>query len=168
MRRFLLHVLPRGFVKIRHFGFLANRERKRALPLCSTLLFPSQPVTQSDRSPPREVRLCPYCQGTLVPVARLTAVQVQTRNPIPALDTVMIGHALTIFIAPVHRPRAVLPEVCSKSFRTDRGSIFHRPRHLILPRNTPQRIPFSGSSTRQKSPNCHSKLSSISETASFK
>ena len=87
MRRFLLHVLPRGFVKIRHFGFLANRERKRALPLCSTLLFPSQPVTQSDRSPPREVRLCPYCQGTLVPVARLTAVQVQTRNPIPALHT---------------------------------------------------------------------------------
>src|SRR5215471_12496248 len=30
MRRFLLHVLPCGFVKIRHFGFLANRERKRA------------------------------------------------------------------------------------------------------------------------------------------
>jgi hypothetical protein len=91
MRRFLLHVLPRGFVKIRHFGFLANRERKRALPLCSTLLSSSQPVTESARtetsSAPREVRFCPYCQGTLVLVARLNAAQFQARNLIPALDT---------------------------------------------------------------------------------
>jgi hypothetical protein len=33
MRRFLLHVLPRGFVKIRHFGYLANREKKARSPL---------------------------------------------------------------------------------------------------------------------------------------
>ena len=35
LRRFLLHVLPKGFVRIRHFGFLANRRRATTLPLCS-------------------------------------------------------------------------------------------------------------------------------------
>ena len=34
LRRFLLHLLPRGFVRIRNFGFLANRRRARLLPLC--------------------------------------------------------------------------------------------------------------------------------------
>jgi hypothetical protein len=33
LRRFFLHVLPRGFVRIRHFGFLANRRRSKLLPL---------------------------------------------------------------------------------------------------------------------------------------
>jgi hypothetical protein len=38
LRRFLLHVLPPGFVRIRHFGFLANRRRGTLLPLCLQLL----------------------------------------------------------------------------------------------------------------------------------
>ena len=38
LRRFMLHVLPRGFVRIRFFGFLANRRRKQLLPLCRQLL----------------------------------------------------------------------------------------------------------------------------------
>ena len=38
IRRFLLHVLPDGFMRIRHFGFLANRSKKRALPQCRKLL----------------------------------------------------------------------------------------------------------------------------------
>ena len=38
LRRFLLHVLPHGFVRIRFFGFLANRRRKSLLPLCQQLL----------------------------------------------------------------------------------------------------------------------------------
>jgi hypothetical protein len=44
LRRFLLHVLPRGFVRIRSFGFLANRRRARLLPLCQRLLadYPTQ------------------------------------------------------------------------------------------------------------------------------
>jgi hypothetical protein len=88
MRRFLLHVLPRGFVKIRHFGFLANRETKRALPLCSVLLSSTQPAIDAGRAEnSREARLCHYCQGMLVPLARLTFVQLQARNLIPALDT---------------------------------------------------------------------------------
>jgi len=38
LRRFLWHVLPKGFVRIRHFGFLANRKRATNLPLCFPLL----------------------------------------------------------------------------------------------------------------------------------
>ena len=38
LRRFLLHVLPTGFGRIRFFGFLANRRRKSLLPLCRHLL----------------------------------------------------------------------------------------------------------------------------------
>jgi len=91
MRRFLLHVLPRGFVKIRHFGFLANRETKRALALCSALLSSTQPAVESPRpeisSSPRPVRLCPHCTGTLVLIARLSAPQLLARHLTPALDT---------------------------------------------------------------------------------
>jgi hypothetical protein len=34
LRRFLLHLLPRGLMRIRNFGFLANRQRAKLLPLC--------------------------------------------------------------------------------------------------------------------------------------
>jgi hypothetical protein len=91
MRRFLLHVLPRGFVKIRHFGFLANRERKSALALCSALLPSTQPAVETAgaqiSSPPRPVRLCPHCPGTLLLIARLSAAQLLARHLIPAQDT---------------------------------------------------------------------------------
>jgi hypothetical protein len=46
LRRFLLHTLPRGFVRIRSFGFLANRRRATLLPLCQQLL-PTNPRPQS-------------------------------------------------------------------------------------------------------------------------
>jgi len=38
LRRFLLHVLPPGFVRIRHFGFLAHRRRAALWPLCFQFL----------------------------------------------------------------------------------------------------------------------------------
>ena len=38
IRRFLLHVLPKGFVRIRHFGFMANYQRTESLDLCRKLL----------------------------------------------------------------------------------------------------------------------------------
>ena len=43
IRRFLLHVLPDGFVKIRHFGFLSNRHRKECLEACRMLLGVKEP-----------------------------------------------------------------------------------------------------------------------------
>lgn len=69
IRRYLLHILPPGFVKIRHFGFLANRSRREALQLCRSLLpmpatAPSDSLTATQR---RAVeRICPLCKiGTL-------------------------------------------------------------------------------------------------------
>ena len=54
IRRFLLHVLPRGFMRIRHFGFLANRTKAHALARCRELLRveapqPSEPVNAAER-----------------------------------------------------------------------------------------------------------------------
>ncbi|HMD16369.1 MAG TPA: IS91 family transposase [Terriglobales bacterium] len=83
LRRFLLHLLPKGFVRIRHFGFLANRRRANVLPLCFQLLgAPPQtdPETSATQSP-RPLWLCPNCGGPMVVIERLTAAQIQLRSP---------------------------------------------------------------------------------------
>ena len=85
LRRFLLHVLPKGFVRIRHFGFLANRRRHTVLPLCLQLLgaAPSS-QTEPEASPtqqPSPLWLCPKCGGKMVVIERLTAAQIQLRSP---------------------------------------------------------------------------------------
>jgi hypothetical protein len=54
IRRFLLHVLPSGFMKIRHSGFLANCHRKKKLALCRDLLGVSTPQELDD--PPDDTR----------------------------------------------------------------------------------------------------------------
>jgi len=46
LRRFFLHVLPKGFVRIRHFGFLANRFRVSRLELGGQLLASSSSIPQ--------------------------------------------------------------------------------------------------------------------------
>jgi hypothetical protein len=50
LRRFVQHVLPRGFPRIRYFGFLANRRRRKMLPLCRALLD-QQPPPPTATSP---------------------------------------------------------------------------------------------------------------------
>src|SRR5258708_4585494 len=51
--RFLLHILPKGFVRIRNFGFLANRKRATPLPLCFQLLgSPQRPQDEQHASSP--------------------------------------------------------------------------------------------------------------------
>jgi hypothetical protein len=47
IRRFLLHILPGGFVRIRQFGFLANRARREKLALCRTLLNAPTPLSNA-------------------------------------------------------------------------------------------------------------------------
>lgn len=80
VRRFLLHVLPKGFVKIRHYGLLANRNRKAKLVLCRRL-------TSSNFYRPRfaglsnfevacllagrDLRLCPVCRSGQMKVTGL-------------------------------------------------------------------------------------------------
>src|SRR5271169_3531531 len=85
LRRFLLHTLPKGFVRIRHFGFLANRRRAALLPLCFQLLgaVPQPQVEQqaSDAKEPRPLWRCPQCGGPMVVIERLTAAQIQLRSP---------------------------------------------------------------------------------------
>jgi Putative transposase/Transposase zinc-binding domain len=82
LRRFLIHTLPRGFVRIRSFGFLANRRRASLLPLCRQLLAinqppptPAPPATGSGH--PSSTWRCPQCGGSMVVVERLTAPQIQ-------------------------------------------------------------------------------------------
>jgi Putative transposase/Transposase zinc-binding domain len=75
IRRFLLHVLPSGFVKIRHFGFLANRNRREALALCRSLLPPPPaPVSTllTETQQHAVERKCPFCKtGTLHVIDRI-------------------------------------------------------------------------------------------------
>jgi len=82
IRRFLLHVLPAGFVKIRHFGLLANRNRRQAIALCRLRLGASSPdidtlLTAQQKS--ALSRSCPQCRcGTLHVIARYSAVEPAT------------------------------------------------------------------------------------------
>jgi len=85
LRRFLLHLLPKGFVRIRHFGFLANRRRATLLPLCFQLLgaLPQPQVEQqaSAAKEPRSLWRCPKCGGPMRVIERRYAAQLQLRSP---------------------------------------------------------------------------------------
>jgi hypothetical protein len=85
LRRFLLHLLPKGFVRIRNFGFLANRRRATLLPFCFQLLGAAQePQAKQDVSSTNDSHnlwRCPQCGGPMVVVERLTAAQIQLRSP---------------------------------------------------------------------------------------
>ena len=85
LRRFLLHLLPEGFVRIRNFGFLANRKRATSLPLCFQLLAaPKQPQagqSTSFNTDSRDSWPCPICGGPMVLIERLTAAEIQLRSP---------------------------------------------------------------------------------------
>ena len=87
LRRFLLHVLPSGFVRIRYYGFLTNSKRGQLLPLCRQLIArvnPSCTISLPGAEPVRNSLACPRCGGRLLIVERFTAAQLRTRAP-PAL-----------------------------------------------------------------------------------
>ncbi|MGE0304130.1 MAG: IS91 family transposase [Phycisphaerales bacterium] len=66
MRRFLLHVLPDGFHRIRHYGLFANAARKANVEMARRLLEASAPVApQMDAAPAYEVP-CPCCGGRML------------------------------------------------------------------------------------------------------
>jgi hypothetical protein len=85
LSRFLLHLLPEGFVRIRNFGFLANRKRATLLPLCFHLLGSAQEpqAAQHASSPEDSAGLwrCPKCGGPMKVIERLTAAEIQLRSP---------------------------------------------------------------------------------------
>ena len=79
LRRFLQHVLPKGFVRIRFFGFLAARRRGELLPLCQQLLE-TDPATTAKPSLSGPTCIpatwtCPSCGSPMVVVERLDAWQ---------------------------------------------------------------------------------------------
>jgi len=92
LRRFLLHVLPRGFMRIRYYGFLANRHRAQKLQQVRRLLSdetsssktdPSNPEPPSPQAEPAdELELCPKCKkGRLVVIARIGALVDHPQKP---------------------------------------------------------------------------------------
>lgn len=81
LRRFVLHVLPKGFVRIRFFGFLANRFRARCLELCRNLLSTSTAEKQkTDPLPEPSTWLCPHCGTRMSVVQRFTPAQWSSRG----------------------------------------------------------------------------------------
>ena len=70
IRRFLMHTLPNGFVRIRYYGFLANRDRHQRLDQCRRLLgapnLPTQPAEEvqisAEDSPCPSPTTCPICR----------------------------------------------------------------------------------------------------------
>src|SRR6266478_3953642 len=87
LRRFLLHLLPRGFMRIRNFGFLANRRRAALLPLCFQSLASAADVPARTTSPAADHPCsstywnCPVCGGSMHVVERLSAAQLLPRSP---------------------------------------------------------------------------------------
>ncbi len=88
IRRFLLHILPRGFMKIRYFGFLANTNKSECIPLLRKLINPHAKITKTLPETFQEmllrltgvdITLCPKCcQGKMARVELL---------PVPKHDT---------------------------------------------------------------------------------
>jgi hypothetical protein len=75
LRRFFLHILPSGFTRIRHYGFLGNSVRNRKVPLIRDLIGQAAPLKNSETVSERMTRyfdeapdLCPHCKvGKLQP-----------------------------------------------------------------------------------------------------
>jgi hypothetical protein len=94
IRRFLLHILPEGFQRIRYYGFLANRYRKEKLALCRRLLQmpapePSAEVKKDYRDHYEQLtgtslKTCPVCHR-----GRMVAIEIIQRGSVapPITDT---------------------------------------------------------------------------------
>src|SRR5208282_2723175 len=118
LRRFLLHVLPPGFVRIRHFGFLAHRRRKSLLPLCfqflrrPTNLPPAPGLLPEDEEgasitlPSISSWFCPQCGGPTIILERLTAAEMRLRSPPPTPPEARMKYVIPIRSHRVPPPRA--------------------------------------------------------------
>lgn len=76
IRRLLMHVLPRGFCKVRHYGILASRGKRERLALCRRLTgtpdpAPPEPGAILRRLLGRDPSVCPRCGATLLPMVRV-------------------------------------------------------------------------------------------------
>ena len=109
LRRFLLHLLPTGFVRIRHFGFLASRHRAQLLPLCFAVLDSAPTQTETATPTAQDTSpnwFCPKCGGPMVIVERLTAAQT---NSAPHLSWRWLQHELSIPFRRLPMPHRATP-----------------------------------------------------------
>jgi hypothetical protein len=88
LRRFVQHVLPRGFVKVRHYGLLANRQREARLAACRRLLLVTNvtaalPSTDAAAIEPAQPRCCPQCGGSRLVYRERPPAEVARTAPAP-------------------------------------------------------------------------------------
>lgn len=78
IRRFLLHTVPDGFHRIRHYGLLANGHRQQKLDLCRSLLdvpSPEPAAEEPDAKPTSLAHRCSCCGGTMTIIGAWTPLQ---------------------------------------------------------------------------------------------
>jgi hypothetical protein len=75
IRRLCLHFLPPRFVKIRHYGLLANRGRQHHLARARALLSPGQPTAPAPAPTPRTLPVCPHCGWAALFLVRVVPPQ---------------------------------------------------------------------------------------------
>jgi len=88
IRRYLLHILPKGFMKIRYFGFLAHTNKKKSIPLLRQLINPDAEIIEKQTETIEEtmlrltgvdIALCPECsKGKMVCVKVLSDPRLDT------------------------------------------------------------------------------------------
>ena len=85
LRRFFLHILPSGFTRIRHYGFLGNSVRNRKVPLVRELIGQAAPLKNTETVTERMTRcfdeapdLCPHCK-----IGKLQPIQILLKNHDP-------------------------------------------------------------------------------------
>jgi hypothetical protein len=83
LRRFLLHLLPPGFVRIRNFGLFANCRRSSMLARCRAVLGAWDCATNPEIT--TRVR-CPVCTGPMLVIERMTCKQIRFRSDLMTLD----------------------------------------------------------------------------------
>ena len=84
LRRFLFHVLPSGFQRIRHYGFLGNRYRRAKIEHCRQLIgdVPATPIEATDTGMP-----CPVChRGRLTFIGLVRSLSVEAITCSPAIE----------------------------------------------------------------------------------
>ena len=86
LRRFVQHVLPKSFVKIRHYGLLANAQRQARLALCRRLLLVATvaaalPSPEAAPIEPAQPRCCANCGGTRLVYRELSAAASDSVSP---------------------------------------------------------------------------------------
>ena len=88
LRRFPIHVLPKGLVRIRHFGLFANRRRGRMLACCRALLSAEGCAAHPEII--RQLR-CPVCTGPMIIIHRMTSSDLYFRSGLTLTDPVRCG-----------------------------------------------------------------------------